>query len=76
MNEEILKLQEEVEGLKKTVKAHQHHLTAIQDVLTNMMTKIMKKDDEFSAALNITTTAVLELIEEKETENGVFTERH
>ena len=76
MNEEILKLQEEVEGLKKTVKAHQHHLTVIQDVLTSMMTKIMKKDDEFSAALNITTTAVLELIEEKETENGVFTERH
>ena len=56
----------EVRELNERVAKLEGYVGTIQDVVTGMMTKIIKKDESITTALKLTTNAVLDLMAEKE----------
>ena len=56
----------EIRELNERTAKLEGYVVGLQDVVTGMMTKIIKKDESITTALKLTTNAVLDLMAEKE----------
>ena len=56
----------EIRELNESTAKLEGYVVGLQDVVTGMMTKIIKKDESITTALKLTTNAVLDLMAEKE----------